>query len=619
MADINDLLVRIDATTEQLRRELKRAEQAVDTGSKRIDGAAKRIDRSFAMMNRAAVRLAGAFGIAFGVRGLVRHISAQLEAADSMLKLTERIGGTTEALSELQHVANLSGVTWNQMTMGLQRMTRRIAEAAQGMGEARGALRELGLDATTLSRLPLDRQFELIADRLSGVKSESDRVRLAMKLFDSAGVALLQTMTRGAEGIRQMREEARRLGITLSREQGEAAAKARDEIERMRSSVNALSRDLILGLAPAISQAAEGLREMFFGVTPTNQLRTLDEVGERFRQRFYELMALQEQIKDFESRRRVVGRDPLGNPMFKASDQVQYNRLLQEERRIQTELNALMERRAQLEEQARNQRNEALIAPMTDAERNARRAMEEFFGRFGKMSVDQLKRARPRIELDEIFVSDDTDLQRQALRLTERFKSELERAEEDVKLAEALFERGLISDETLKRTREQLESLSKDMNDSFRSFGLSMGRAIEDTFADAFMGIETNFGEMLRRMAIRAATSQLFSTLATLGGPVGQFASFLGFGGNRASGGEISPGRFYMVGERGPELIAPRSAGTVIPNHKLGGLSINVDARGAHDPVAVEQAVERGVRAAVQISGAQTQAMIGQLFRPAMA
>src|SRR5690606_5035179 len=143
---------------------------------------------------------------------------------------------------------------------------------------------------------------------------------------------------------------------------------------------------------------------------------------------------------------------------------------------------------------------EARAREAEDALTATRSAMEEFFGRFGEMSVDQLKRARPRIELDEIFVSDDTDLQRQARRLTERFKSELERAEEDVKLAEALFERGLISDQTVKRTREQLESLSKDMNDSFRSFGLSMGRAIEDTFADAFMGIETNFGEMLRRM-----------------------------------------------------------------------------------------------------------------------
>jgi hypothetical protein len=31
------------------------------------------------------------------------------------------------------------------------------------------------------------------------------------------------------------------------------------------------------------------------------------------------------------------------------------------------------------------------------------------------------------------------------------------------------------------------------------------------------------------------------------------------------------PGKFYLVGERGPELIAPRGAGTVIPNHALGG------------------------------------------------
>jgi hypothetical protein len=42
------------------------------------------------------------------------------------------------------------------------------------------------------------------------------------------------------------------------------------------------------------------------------------------------------------------------------------------------------------------------------------------------------------------------------------------------------------------------------------------------------------------------------------------------FGGGRAVGGDIMPGKFYLVGERGPELIAPRNSGTVIPNHALG-------------------------------------------------
>jgi hypothetical protein len=37
----------------------------------------------------------------------------------------------------------------------------------------------------------------------------------------------------------------------------------------------------------------------------------------------------------------------------------------------------------------------------------------------------------------------------------------------------------------------------------------------------------------------------------------------------RATGGPVSSGRPYIVGERGPELFVPNSSGTVIPNHEL--------------------------------------------------
>ena len=41
--------------------------------------------------------------------------------------------------------------------------------------------------------------------------------------------------------------------------------------------------------------------------------------------------------------------------------------------------------------------------------------------------------------------------------------------------------------------------------------------------------------------------------------------------GARAMGGPVSANTPYLVGERGPEIIVPRSAGQVIPNHNLGG------------------------------------------------
>ena len=43
------------------------------------------------------------------------------------------------------------------------------------------------------------------------------------------------------------------------------------------------------------------------------------------------------------------------------------------------------------------------------------------------------------------------------------------------------------------------------------------------------------------------------------------------FGGGKALGGPVDPSKAYMVGENGPELFVPQSAGSIIPNNKLGG------------------------------------------------
>ena len=57
------------------------------------------------------------------------------------------------------------------------------------------------------------------------------------------------------------------------------------------------------------------------------------------------------------------------------------------------------------------------------------------------------------------------------------------------------------------------------------------------------------------------------------------------FGGGRASGGSVSAGTTYMVGEKGAELFTPTTNGTIIPNHALGGggTTINLTVNGAID------------------------------------
>ena len=75
----------------------------------------------------------------------------------------------------------------------------------------------------------------------------------------------------------------------------------------------------------------------------------------------------------------------------------------------------------------------------------------------------------------------------------------------------------------------------------------------------------------------------------------------------RATGGPVSPGRAYVVGERGPELFVPTSSGSIAANGGSGGgrdvrvsIAINAPAGSAPDALArSSRQVARAVRAAL--------------------
>lgn len=73
-----------------------------------------------------------------------------------------------------------------------------------------------------------------------------------------------------------------------------------------------------------------------------------------------------------------------------------------------------------------------------------------------------------------------------------------------------------------------------------------------------------------------------------------------------AGGGEMPAGSSAWVGEKGPEIFHSKSAGSIIPNHKLSGGGTThtymIDARGSNDPAAIHAAVARALPHAVAAS-----------------
>ena len=174
---------------------------------------------------------------------------------------------------------------------------------------------------------------------------------------------------------------------------------------------------------------------------------------------------------------------------------------------------------------------------------------------------------------------------------------------------------------------------------AFNALTASMGEGLDVLTGKSnktFGQIASDFATMLAKMALQAATSQVFkwafgsgptgidkeiadwSSYGSSGGS-GLFG-FLGswFGTGRAGGGDVYPGNSYTVGENGPERFVPNVAGTIQPMSasNTGGVTVNLDmrqAQGAADPGA---AVEFGrrVKAAVVDVIAQEKRPGGTLY-----
>ena len=194
-----------------------------------------------------------------GVAGFGLLVKSSLNATDSLAKTAAKIGTTTEALGGLRFAAELTGVATNTMDMALQRFTRRTAEAAMGTGEAKAAIKELGLNAQELNRMPLDKRMVVLADAFSGVTSESDRLRLAFKLFDSEGAALVNTLSGGGDALKEMLGEARMLGLTMSGSAAKGVEDTVDALTKLKSVFKGVTDQVVAALAPAI----EGMVERF--------------------------------------------------------------------------------------------------------------------------------------------------------------------------------------------------------------------------------------------------------------------------------------------------------------------------------------------------------------------
>ncbi len=186
----------------------------------------------------------------------------------------------------------------------------------------------------------------------------------------------------------------------------------------------------------------------------------------------------------------------------------------------------------------------------------------------------------------------------------------IERYNEEMERLRDLLAVGAINQETFRRASERLAQelgettfATDAINNAFDGLADGIVNALNrsESAMDSFRSVAKAFVDDLLRDFLRLV---VFAPLREA--LLGAIGGFLGGGGSSvglttpittlAGGGPISGPA--IVGERGPELFVPSSAGRIVANDRLGGQTIVIDARGSNGDAAVEAAVERGIRRA---------------------
>lgn len=562
------------------------------------------VSRGLSGVSKSLLNVKTAIGAALGAGGLGLMVKASLEATDALAKTARRIGVTTQELQKLHHAATITGVETATMNMALQRFIRRTAEAARGTGEAKDALRELGLNASQLTKLSLEEQMLALADAFEGAGTDADRVRLAMKLFDSEGVALVQTLKEGRSGLQGMFQEAETLGMVLSTSAVKGVEDTNDAIARLNGVIRGFRDQVIAKLAPGIEALAKHFTELIveqaalkggfealakaIAIDLIRALRAATIAGAQlfnffigsinalntawatFRNifTFDEASAAATKVENLKGKLERL-REELATP---AEERGIFGFLGRSDEAIQEDIDAIQEGIAQYEAAA--QKFEAPVQIPT-------------------IPVDGIMAAFDALESG----------------LTSTRESITETAEEVVvaiggtptlfdqmrEAASAAFQ-GI--SEGLQSTGQRFESLKKGFEDlgtrAMDSLTDGLAAAVEGTksLKDAFGDMARGIIQDLTKMLIKYYLIQpLFNAITgAFPSPAGAASPAPG----KAIGGSVQGGKAYMVGERGPEMFVPARTGSIVSNDDMNGGKVVVQ-----QTINVTTGIQQTVRAEI--------------------
>tara|TARA_B100001741_G_scaffold247478_1_gene208910 strand:- start:314 stop:1864 length:1551 start_codon:yes stop_codon:yes gene_type:complete len=190
-------------------------------------------------------------------RAFIGMANNALKTVDAIGKLSKSTGISTEGLQAFSLAASDAGVDQVALSGAFGRMSKRLAEAAKGFGEAKPALEQLGLSAANLVKLSPDEQFLRIGEAIGGLATEGEKAAIAFKIFSDQGLRLVPLFDDIRKKTSAAQEELSQLGVLLSKREISNVESLNDSLNRVQKTISGIIQKVVAELAPAVKLIAD--------------------------------------------------------------------------------------------------------------------------------------------------------------------------------------------------------------------------------------------------------------------------------------------------------------------------------------------------------------------------
>lgn len=249
----------------------KLGQESTDTG-KEINNSTKSFDNLSKVASTASKAVAaaavaiGAAAVAIGKK-MWDMAKATAEAGNEIDKESQKLGISAENYQKLSYAMEISGADINDLKKGVKTITKDIAGMENGTKGAGKSFEALGISVRKNDGTMKSSEEVLLdsIDALSKMENETQRNALAQEIFGRSAAELNPLLNAGADGIRELMQEAEEYGMIMSDDAVKASAKFEDSLLRLKGTAEGLRNTLMSELLPSLTTVVNGFSDLMAG------------------------------------------------------------------------------------------------------------------------------------------------------------------------------------------------------------------------------------------------------------------------------------------------------------------------------------------------------------------